>query len=210
MAQPGCVAALETFKKINEAGLVTAANWDEKIQLNNAGAVATQIYGGWYEGTIRTTAPEDQAGKWGVYLMPSMTADGAHAANLGGSSLAIAESSDNKAAAFAFLNYALGTNDGQVTMLKEYGLVPSLLTAVNDPYVKEGLDFWGGQAVWQDILATLDDINPSRGTMFFGDADAIMRQVQSDYLNGGFDSAEAALQDAAQQIALVSGLPVAE
>ena len=208
--QPGCVAALDTIKAIYDAGLMTAANWDEKIQSNNGGTVATQMYGAWYEGTVRSTAPEDQAGKWGTYPMPSVTADGAHAANLGGSALAIPSSSDNQAAAFAFLQYALGTNDGQVTMLKEYGLVPSLLTAVEDPYVAEPLAFWGGQAVWQDVLATLPDVNPSRGTPFFGDADAVVRTVQSGYLNGGYDSAQAALDDAASQIELVTGLPVAQ
>ncbi len=208
--QPGCVAALDTIEAIYDAGLMTAANWDEKIQSNNGGTVATQMYGAWYEGTVRSTAPEDQAGKWGTYPMPSVTADGVHAANLGGSALAIPSSSDNQAAAFAFLQYALGTNDGQVTMLKEYGLVPSLLTAVEDPYVAEPLAFWGGQAVWQDVLATLPDVNPSRGTPFFGDADAVVRTVQSGYLNGGYDSAQAALDDAASQIELVTGLPVAQ
>jgi lactose/L-arabinose transport system substrate-binding protein len=44
---PGCVAALDTIKQIYDAGLMTAANWDEKIQSNNAGTVATQMYGGW-------------------------------------------------------------------------------------------------------------------------------------------------------------------
>lgn len=208
--QPGCVAALETVKQLYDAGLLKAATWDEKIQSNNGGTVATQMYGGWYEGTVRSTAPEDQSGKWGVYLMPSMTADGTHAANLGGSALAIASSSDNKEAAFAFMQHALGTNEGQVTMLKEYGLVPSLLTAIDDPYAKEPSPFWGDQAVWQTILPTLPKISPSRGTAFFADADGVVRSVQTQYLNGGFESAQAALDDAASQIELVTGLPIAE
>ena len=207
---PGCVAALDVVKKLVDAGLMTAAIWDEKIQSNAGGTVATQMFGAWYEGTIRTGVPEDQSGQWGVYRMPSVTADGAHAANLGGSALAIPSSSDNQATAYAFLAYALGTNEGQVTMLKEYGLVPSLLTAVDDPYVAEPAAFWGGQAVWTDILATLPDVQPSRGTPFFSDADAILRTVQTAYLNGEYDSAQAALDDAASQIELVTGLPIAE
>ncbi|MBP1807487.1 extracellular solute-binding protein [Rubellimicrobium aerolatum] len=207
--QPGCVAALDTVKRIYDAGLMTAANWDEKIQSNTAGTVATQMYGGWYEGSIRSTAPEDQAGRWGVYRMPSVTAGGPRAANLGGSALAVASSSDAKEAAFAFLRYALGTNEGQVTMLREYGLVPSLLTAVDDPYAAEPLEFWGGQPVWQVILPTLPDISPSRGTPFFGDADSVLQTVQTSYLNGGYESAQAALDDAAGQVELVTGLPVA-
>ena len=131
------------------------------------------MYGGWYEGTIRSTSP-NLAGKWGVYLMPSASADGPRAANLGGSSLAITSASQNKEAAWAYLNYTLGTNDGQVTMLKEFGLVPSLLSALDDPYVKQEQPYWGGQKVWVDILSTLPKVNPSRGTPFFQDADKIM------------------------------------
>ena len=207
--QPACVASLEQVKALVDAGLLTAANWDEKIQSNNAGKVASQLYGAWYEGTIRSTAPEDQKGKWGVYLMPSMTADGPRAANLGGSSLAIPSTSKNQEAAWAYVNYALGSNEGQVTMLREYGLVPSLLTALDDPFVKEPLPFWDGQKVWELVLGTLDKIKIDRGTPFFGDADNIVKTVQSQYLNGGYPDAQAALDDAAKQIELVTGLPVA-
>ena len=158
---------------------------------------------------FRTQVPEDQAGKWGVYQMPTVAEGGARAANLGGSALAITSSSDNQEAAFAYLQYALGSNEGQVTMLREFGLVPSLLTAVEDPFVQETSEFWGGQAVWQDILATLPNINPSRGTPFFGDADAVMRTVQTGFLNGDYESAQAALDDAASQIEAATGMPVA-
>jgi lactose/L-arabinose transport system substrate-binding protein len=206
---PACVAALEKVKEMVDAGLMTAANWDEKIQSNNAGSVASQLYGAWYEGTIRTNVPEDQSGKWGVYLMPSL-ADGPNAANLGGSSLAIPSTSDNPEAAWAYVNHALGTTEGQVTMLREYGLVPSLLTALDDPFVQEPLAFWGDQTVWQDVLGTLDKIEPIRGTPFFGDADEIVQVVQTGYLNGEYDTAQAALDDAASQIELVTGLPIAQ
>jgi lactose/L-arabinose transport system substrate-binding protein len=207
--QPGCVAALEAMKKIYDADQLAAANWGERISSNAAGTVASQLFGAWYEGVIRTGVPEDQSGKWGVYRMPSVTADGARAANLGGSALAITSTADAPDAAYAFLQYALGTNEGQVAMLKAYGLVPSLLTAVEDPYIAEPQEFWGGQVVWQDILATLPSINPSRGTPFFGDADAILRTAQTGFLNGDYASAQAALDDAAGQIESVTGLPVA-
>jgi lactose/L-arabinose transport system substrate-binding protein len=87
--------------------------------------------------------------------------------------------------------------------------VPSLLTAVEDPYVQEAQEFWGGEPVWQQVLATLPAINPSRGTPFFADADAILRTVQTGFLNGDYESAQAALDDAASQIEVVTGLPVA-
>lgn len=207
--KPACVATLEMVKKLKDSGTITPANWDEKISSNGAGKVATQMYGGWYEGSIRTNAP-DLAGKWGVFQMPSLTADGPRAANLGGSSLAITAGSQNKEAAFAYLNYTLGTVEGQVTMLKAYGLVPSLIAAVEDPYVKEKQAYWGDQAIWVDILATLPKIKTSRGTAFQQDAESAFRAAQVKYLEGGYPDAKATLDDAANQIASATGLPIAE
>lgn len=207
--QPACVKTLEKIKEMKDAGLITAAIWDQKIQANTAGKAASQMYGAWYEGTIRSTSP-DLAGKWGVYRMPSLTADGPRAANLGGSSLAISAASENKEAAWRFVEYALTTNEGQVTMLKSFGLVPSLLSAVQDPFVKEPQSYWAGQTVWSDILATLPQIVPSRGTAFQSDADAIYQAVQTKYFAGGYPDAKAALDDAAKQIATATGLSLAE
>ncbi|WP_095198269.1 ABC transporter substrate-binding protein [Mesorhizobium carmichaelinearum] len=205
--QPKCVDAMTKVKEMKDAGIVSSADWGTKITNNTAGAVATQIYGGWYEGTIRTESAGEN-GKWGVYLMPSLTSDGPRAANLGGSSLAITSASKNKEAAYEYLKYTLGTNEGQITMLKEFGLVPSLVSALNDPYVSQGLPYWGGQAVWKDILGTLPKVVPSRGTQFQSDAEIIVRAVQTKYLGGGYPDAKAALDDAAKQIAAATGLPV--
>ncbi|MBY2923452.1 MULTISPECIES: extracellular solute-binding protein [Rhizobium] len=207
--QPACVASLQKVKEMKDAGTLTSANWDEKIQANTAGKAASQLYGGWYEGTVRSTSP-DLKGKWGVYKMPSLTADGPHAANLGGSSLAISATSANKEAAWKFVNYALGTDEGQITMLKEFGLVPSLLSAEKDPFVNEPQPYWGGQKVWADILATLPKIVPSRGTAFQSDAEAIFKATQTKFFAGGYPDAKAALDDAANQIASATGLPIAQ
>ncbi|MGX9992431.1 extracellular solute-binding protein (plasmid) [Rhizobium sp. Z1P35] len=207
--QPACVASLQKVKEMKDTGTLTAANWDEKIQANTAGKAASQLYGGWYEGTVRSTSP-DLKGKWGVYRMPSLTADGPHAANLGGSSLAISATSANKEAAWKFVNYALGTDEGQITMLKEFGLVPSLLSAEKDPFVNEPQPYWGGQKVWADILATLPKIVPSRGTAFQSDAEAIFKATQTKFFAGGYPDAKAALDDAAKQIASATGLPIAQ
>jgi len=205
--QPKCVDAMTKVKEMKDAGIMSSADWGTKITNNTAGAVATQVYGGWYEGTVRTESPAE-SGKWGVYPMPSLTADGPRAANLGGSSLAIAANSKNKEAAYAYLKYTLETNEGQITMLKEFGLVPSLVSALDDPYVSQGLPYWGGQAVWKDILGTLPKVVPSRGTPFQSDAEIIIRAVQTKYLGGGYPDAKAALDDAAKQIAAATGLPV--
>jgi lactose/L-arabinose transport system substrate-binding protein len=208
VAAPQCAETLDTIKALYDAGLMTPADWTEKLTAASAGTVATHMYGGWYEGSIRTTVPAEQAGLWGVYRMPAVKADGPRAANLGGSALAISSVSENKEAAFAFVANALTTVDGQVTMLREYGLVPSLLAAQADPFVQEPLEFWGGQQVWVDTLATLSDVVPMRGTQFYFDADPIIVAVQLAYLNGEYATAQEAVDEMARQISLVTGLPV--
>jgi lactose/L-arabinose transport system substrate-binding protein len=95
-------------------------------------------------------------------------------------------------------------------MLKSFGLVPSLLSAVQDPFVNEPQSYWGGQKVWADILSTLPKIVPARGTAFQTDADAIYKTTQTKYFAGGYPDAKAALDDAANQIASATGLPIAE
>lgn len=207
--QPGCVDAMSKGKDLWDAGILNVGGWDQRIQYIKAGAAASQIFGGWYEGTIRSNAP-DQSGMWGAYRMPAFKAGGSRASNNGGSSLAIANASGSKEAAWAFVSYALGTDEGQVAMMKYRGLVPALLTAVNDPYVKEPQPFWGGQPVWSDMLATLPDIKPYRSTPYYTDATGIMKVVLNDYLDGRYPSAKAALDAAAHQIADASGLPIKE
>lgn len=208
--QPGCVNALDILKKLNDAGLLALGDWGGQIQNIKTGAVATSFYGGWYEGTIRSNAPELE-GKWGVYEMPAANEGGVRAANWGGSSLAITATSQNKEAAWAFIEYALATNEGQISMLKNRGLVPSLLASLEDPYVKEPQPYWGGQPVWQDILATMNKIPPYRGTQFYQETRAtVMIKTVTDYLNGNFATAKEALDEAANQIAAATGLPIAQ
>lgn len=207
--KPGCVDALNTIKKLYDAQVVATGDWGGQITSFKAGRSASAMFGAWYEGTIRTNAP-DQKGKWGVYPMPANKAGGVRAANLGGSALALPASSKNKAAAYAFMENALATTGGQVTMLKSQGLVPSLLTATKDSYVKVAQPYWGNQKVWQTILDTLGDVPQARGTQYFQDARQVMIVVQADYIKGKYKTAKEALDDAAKKISSATGLPVAK
>lgn len=209
VAKPGCVQALETVIKIQKAGLFLDADWGGTLQAIKANTVAGTMFGGWYEGSIRGNAPEE-AGKWGVFKMPALTAGGNRTANIGGSALAITQVAKNPEAALAFINYALGTAEGQVTLLKSAGQVPTLQEAMKDPFISQPQPYWGGQKVWQLVLSTLPDIKPMRGTQFFAEADPVVLQVVTDALNGKVTDVKASLDEAAQQIAGVTGLPVAQ
>ncbi|MCT8162148.1 ABC transporter substrate-binding protein [Pseudoruegeria sp. SHC-113] len=208
--QPGCVAALEVLGRMVNDGLVTAGDFSERVQNAGAGVVATAMNGAWFDGTLRDNVPAEQAGLWGVTLMPTVAEGGSRAANVGGSLLAIADNSDQKDAAYKYLAYTLGTNEGQITMLREYGLVPSLLSALEDPFVKEPHPFYADQTVWETVLGRLDKIKPATGTPFFGDADQVIQATQIAYIKGEHESAQSALDDAAKQISFATGLPIAK
>jgi lactose/L-arabinose transport system substrate-binding protein len=207
--QPGCVDALNTIKKLYDAKVVSTGGWDDQIKYIKAGTVASAMFGAWYEGTIRSNAA-DQKGKWGVFPMPAAKKGGVRASNLGGSALAIPASSKNKEAAYAFVEHALATAEGQVTMLKQYGLVPSLLSAAKDPYVSEVQPYWTNQRVWKTILDTLGNVPAVRGTQYFQDARQIVVAAQADLVSGKVKTAKEALDNAAKQISAATGLPIAK
>jgi lactose/L-arabinose transport system substrate-binding protein len=95
-------------------------------------------------------------------------------------------------------------------MLKNRGLVPSLLSALDDPYVKAPQPYWGNQAIWVDVLGTMKDIHPYRGTQFYADVrGTIVIKAVNDYLNGAYKTAQEALDAAADQISSSTGLPKA-
>ena len=209
IAKSGCVQALDTVKKLFANDVVMTSDWGGQITAFKANRLASAMFGAWYEGTIRTNAA-DQSGKWGVYPMPASRAGGVRASNLGGSALALPSSSKNKAAAYAFMENALATTNGQVTMLRSQGLVPSLLTASKDAYVNQKQPYWGNQTVWKTILDTLGDVPAARGTQYFQDARQVMIVVQADYIKGKYKTAQEALNDAAKKISAATGLPVAK
>ncbi|GGB55835.1 extracellular solute-binding protein [Deinococcus soli (ex Cha et al. 2016)] len=209
VAKSGCVQALDTVKKLFANDVVMTSDWGGQITAFKANRLASAMFGAWYEGTIRANAA-DQSGKWGVYPMPASRAGGVRASNLGGSALALPSSSKNKAAAYAFMENALATTNGQVTMLRSQGLVPSLLTASKDAYVNQKQPYWGNQTVWKTILDTLGDVPAARGTQYFQDARQVMIVVQADYIKGKYKTAQEALNDAAKKISAATGLPVAK
>jgi len=208
--QPGCVTAMETMKDLWDASVLHPAGWVEQIQFLQNDAQASSFFGSWYGGTLQAEMPAEQAGEWGVYLTPALEAGGVRASNLGGSALAIPASSDNPELAYDFVVNALADEENQLEILFEYGLTPSLLSLQGNAALNQGVDFFGGQAIWQEILGTLGDVPAVSGTQFFQEARNVMIVVVNDYLDGNFASAQEALDQAAQQIAASTGLPIAD
>jgi lactose/L-arabinose transport system substrate-binding protein len=208
VAQPGCVQALDTLKKLYDADVLAVGGWSEQIQLIQNSATASALFGSWYGGVIQAEAP-GQSGQWGVYLTPALEPGGVRASNLGGSALAIPASGDNLQLAYDFVVNALADEENQLRILFDYGLTPSLLPLLGSPALDQGVEFFGGQAVWADILGTLGNVPAVAGSQYFQEAREVMIGIVNQYLEGGFPTAQAALDRAAQQIASATGLPIA-
>jgi lactose/L-arabinose transport system substrate-binding protein len=208
VAQPGCVSALDTLKRLYDADVLAVGGWVEQIQLLQNSVAASAFFGAWYDGTIRANMPE-QSGQWGVYLTPALTPGGVRASNIGGSALAIPASSEYPELAYDFIKNALADEENQLRILFDFGLAPSLLPLLDSPALAEGIGFYAGQAIWADILGTLGEVPAVAGTQFFQEAREVMIGITNDYLDGNFGSAQEALDRAAQQISQATGLPIA-
>ena len=209
ITQPGCVAALETMKRMADAGVLAFGLATEQgMQLAGADRLASIMFGAWFEGFLRANLP-DQAGQWGIMRMPASIA-GTRAANEGGSALGISAASDNKEAAWAFITFMLANAETQAAMLEDVGYVPAYLPAQNAPYVSQPQPYWGDQAIWDLVLDTMDEIPVTHATQYFSEGSTIMSTIQADYLAGRYTSAEDALRAAAEQIAAATGLQIEE
>ncbi len=206
--QPGCVTAFETLGNLWDAGVLFNGGWDEQLQAISNNDVASSYFGSWYAGVIQSNSPE-QSGLWGVFPTPALTEGGVRASNLGGSAFAIPASSQNQELAYEFLLNLLTNQEVAESTLLDYGLSVSLLSVSDSEAVQQPVEFFGGQAIWETIYSSASEVPPANGTQYFQEARQVMTIVTDSYLNGEYESAQAALDDAANQISGITGLPIA-
>ncbi len=107
--------------------------------------IATIVEASWMGVFLKTSVAPAVAGKWGVALMPALKAGQARAANDGGSNMVITEQSQNKDAAWAFVEFVLGRRDSQLRMFAYSDFIPSLETTYDDALFIEPDAYFGGQ-----------------------------------------------------------------
>jgi lactose/L-arabinose transport system substrate-binding protein len=140
-------------------------------------------------------------------LMPAFHEGGSRASYYGGSAMVSSAKSAQADLAYDFMLYATG-DESQEDML-QHGLVPAKLSVITGPTAATTSDYWGGQAIWKDVLSTMDQVPAIRGTRWLADATQAMIEAQNRYLNGEIETGQAALDEVADLIASASGLPVA-
>ena len=153
----------EAFERIIEVivqgakdGTILLANsWSEYCDQTIVGnQTAGVMNGNWIIPTIEQVA--DNSGKWAITTLPTL--DGGkegYAAN-GGSSLYITGNCKNVDLAKEFLAYTFGGGEGAMetydNALRDGGVITCCISAGQSDVYKEGIEYFGGQAIYSDIV----------------------------------------------------------
>jgi lactose/L-arabinose transport system substrate-binding protein len=156
---PENIATLEKMAEFWKANVVSdqlewGDGWYAELGSKDQ-PIATLVEAAWMGAFLKGWIATGTAGNWGVALMPAMKAGQVRAANDGGSNLAIPEMSQNKEAARAFVEFALGRPQSQLKMFAASDFLPSLETTYDDALFIETDSFFGGQAtrkVYVDVV----------------------------------------------------------
>jgi ABC-type glycerol-3-phosphate transport system substrate-binding protein len=162
------VRVAQLIKDMNDTGITTriglwSGGWFTAFAENSLISLPSAA---WMDGTLRAELP-DTAGDWGVYKLPAFEKGGNRASNRGGSNMAIPTQIDDAAVvnrAWDYCEWTMTTPEVQNTILKEYGLFPSLKTAYDADIYDKKLEFYDGQAIFRLFADVAEEIERYRYT----------------------------------------------
>jgi ABC-type glycerol-3-phosphate transport system substrate-binding protein len=126
------------------------------------GTVATVVEAAWMGGFFKSFIAPEAVGKWGVFRLPAWQAGGSQSSNDGGSSMAIFETSTQKDAAWAYVEYHLGRPDAMMKIYEQSDFYPGLQTTYDDPAFQQEDPYYAGQKVRAFFSEVAKDI-PTAG-----------------------------------------------
>ncbi len=187
---------IELGRIMREEGLDAQVDaFDEEwTSLIGDGRIAIVPSGSWFGGFLKTWVAPDLEGDWGVIAPPLFDST-----NWGGSFLAIPEMSDNKAAAWAFVEYMLANSRPQNEMFEAVDYFPAYMPAWDDPMYDEPDPYFAGQRtrrLWAEIA---EGTEPTMVTPM----DAETADILISRVDAGIDAGEPAQQiidDAIEEI----------
>ncbi|PRZ08872.1 multiple sugar transport system substrate-binding protein [Isoptericola sp. CG 20/1183] len=150
---PQSTQVADYWQGLIDDGLVkdTAGFSDEWNNELNTGELWTWVSAVWGSNSISSGAP-DTAGDWAVAPMPQWEPGANAAGNWGGSSVAVLQGSEHPYEAAQFALW-LNTSEESLTALNQGGgLYPATTAGLELPALKEGLEFYGDQAIF-DVFA---------------------------------------------------------
>lgn len=182
-------AAIETYETLIKDGImVDYTDWDQYIASMNKGTAAGVIQGCWIMSSIQ--AAEDQSGKWAIVNMPKFDdVEGAtNYANCGGASWAVSSNCKNTDLAYDFIKTTFG---GSVelydNLLPNAGAIASYLPAAESPVYNENSDFYGGQAVYKDIVEFAGQVPGIDYGAYYSDIRSALTDAITNVVQNGAD-----------------------
>ena len=160
---------------------------DGKVCMVDSDAAGV-IQGCWIMSSIQ--AAEDQSGKWAVVNMPALDGiDGAtNYANCGGASWAVSSNCQNTELAFDFLKSTFG---GSVELyddlLPNAGAISSYLPAAQSDIYNQTSDFYGGQAVYKDIVEFAGKVPAINYGAYYNDIRSALTDAITNVVQNGAD-----------------------
>jgi len=183
-------ASIDMYAQLVKAGVFTEVNsWDEYIGTFVNDAVAGTINGVWISGSIQTAT--DQSGKWAVTNLPKLDIAGAtnYSAN-GGSSWAISSNANVDLASDFLKSTFAGSTELYDTILPSSGAVANWIPAGDSDVYNEPVDFFGGQAIYADVVAFGADVpSNNTGAYYYEARDAVSAAITK--IIGGANADEA-------------------
>ena len=172
-------ASIETYVELVNDGLFVEVNsWDEYIGTFVNGSVAGTINGVWIVGSIQTA--EDQAGNWAITNLPKLDdVSGAtnYSAN-GGSSWAISSNANVELAQDFLASTFAGSTALYDTILPSSGAVANWIPAGDSEVYSQPNDFFGGQAIFADVVAFGADVpSNNTGAYYYEARDAVSAAI---------------------------------
>jgi ABC-type glycerol-3-phosphate transport system substrate-binding protein len=160
LERDGDIDCLNTIIEMRKEGLdMNVDLWStEAYAAYKEGTIATVPNGCWFGGFLKTDIDPDGAGHWAVAHLPANIG----VKNWGGSFLCIPEQSQNKEAAWAFVQYMLCTVEGQNDMFEAVDYFPAYTPSYDNTEIYDVEDpYFGGQktrAMWADLAKELEPV----------------------------------------------------
>lgn len=212
-------STIEAAKKVGafwEANVVSdSLEWTDpwyaelKSNMDNKDTppVATIVIAAWMGNFLKTWIAADQAGNWGVALMPAYTAGGTRASNQGGSAYFIPEGAQNPDAAAAFVEYMNLNTENQVKEFVYSDYFPANKATYADPVFQEKDPYFADQvtrAFYADVAKNVP-FGYVYGQYAVTMSNTAAKALQEYAL--GTKSVEQAFKDAADAVRLETGMP---
>ncbi len=207
---PENIATLEKLGEFFKADVVAdqqswTDSWYATFNKKDEG-VASTVMAAWMGGFMRGWLAPETKGLWGVTLMPTMKEGQPRAANDGGSDFVILDQSQNKDAAWAFVEYMLGRPEVQVKLFKATDFFPALIATYKDPVFTEEDPYYGGQKTRQQYAEVAAKIPQATiYGQYYQEINGYVSTAIQKFATGNVSAADA-LKEAANQARQQTGL----